>query len=252
MRELDYEKLALDISNWIRDYVFSVGAKGVILGLSGGIDSATTAALSVKALGKENVVSLSLPIESIHQDFEDGKLVADHLGIKFIVCDLTLVYKEFLKKNPSGIDLNQLSMANIKPRLRMTMIYFLGQSLGSYLVCGTGNRAEIAIGYFTKYGDGACDFDPLASFYKCEVRKIAKILEIPEKIITRDPSAGLWPGQTDEGEIGVKYDTLDEILYRIDHNLTLEGIDKTLVKKVKTMMTSSEHKNRMPPFFKVD
>ena len=153
MRELDYEKLTSKIIDWIRDYVISAGANGVILGLSGGIDSATTAALSVKALGKENVISMGLPIESLPQDLEDGKFVADYLGIKLLICDLTSAYKEFLKILPSGMDSNQLAMANVKPRLRMTMIYFFAQSLGGYLVCGTGNRAELAIGYFTKYGD---------------------------------------------------------------------------------------------------
>ncbi len=252
MRELDYEKLASKITDWIRDYVISAGANGVILGLSGGIDSATTATLSVKALGKENVISLGLPIESLPQDLEDGKFVADYLGIKLLICDLTSAYKDFLKVLPSGIDSNQLVMANVKPRLRMTMIYFFAQSLGRHLVCGTGNRSELAIGYFTKYGDGAVDFEPIGGLYKCEVREVARVLGIPEKIVTRTPSAGLWEGQTDEDEIGMSYDALDEILYRIDNNLALDALDKNLVEKVKKMMTSSEHKNRMPPKFKVD
>jgi len=152
MRELDYEKLASKITDWIRDYVISAGANGVILGLSGGIDSATTAVLSVKALGKENVISMGLPIETLPQDLEDGKFVADHLGIKFVICDLTSAYKDFLKVLPSGTDSNQLAMANVKPRLRMATLYFMAQSMG-YLVIGTGNRTELAIGYFTKYGD---------------------------------------------------------------------------------------------------
>ncbi len=252
MRDLDYNILASDISDWIRDYIASVGVKGVILGLSGGIDSATTAALSVKALGKENVISLGLPIESQTQDLEDGKFVADYLGIELLICDLTSAYKEFLKFLPSGMDSNQLAMANVKPRLRMTMIYFFAQSLGGYLVGGTGNRAELAIGYFTKYGDGAVDFEPIGGLYKCEVRRLARVLGIPEKIVTRTPSAGLWENQTDEDEIGMSYDVLDEILYRIDYNIALDGLDRDLIEKVKMMMTSSEHKNKMPPYFKID
>ncbi len=251
MRELDYEQVALDISNWIKENVEYANCKGVVLGMSGGIDSATTAALCVKALGRENVVSLGLPIESLPEDLEDGKFVADHLGIKFLVCDLTSSYKEYLKVLPLGLDSNQLAKANIKPRLRMTMIYYVGQSLGGYLVGGTGNRAECAIGYFTKYGDGGVDFEPLGGLYKCEVREVARLLRIPEKIVIRPPSAGLWQGQTDEGEIGIAYSVLDEILYRIDYNLNFEGLNKEDVEKVKKMMKRAEHKNKMPPIYQI-
>ncbi|MFX1340454.1 MAG: NAD+ synthase [Promethearchaeota archaeon] len=250
MRELNYKKLAIEIQNWIKDYVYSANAKGVVLGLSGGIDSAVTAALSANALGKENVLTLGLPIESIPQDLEDAKLIANHLGISFVVSDLTSVYKELVKVLPAEIQSNQMALANIKPRLRMTTIYYVGQSL-EYLVGGTGNRAEIAIGYFTKYGDGGVDFEPLGALYKCEVRKIAQILGIPVKIIKKPPSAGLWQGQTDEGEIGMNYDLLDEILYRIDHHLDLNDINADEVEKVIKMMKAAEHKNKMPPFFKV-
>lgn len=153
MRKLDYGKLTSEIQNWIKEYVKSANAKGVILGLSGGIDSSVTATLSVNALGKENVIGLNLPIESLSQDLEDAKLVAEHLGINLKILDLTLVYNEFLKMVNPQIKSNRFSMTNLKPRLRMTMIYFIGQSMGGYLVGGTGNRSEIAIGYFTKYGD---------------------------------------------------------------------------------------------------
>jgi len=250
MRELNYKKLAAEIEIWIKNYINSANAKGVVLGLSGGIDSAVTAALCANALGKENVLGLGLPIESIPQDLEDAKLVANNLGISFAISDLTSVYRELVKVLPSDIQANQMALANIKPRLRMTTVYYVGQSLG-YLVGGTGNRAEIAIGYFTKYGDGAADFEPLASLYKYEVREIARILKIPEKIVDKVPSAGLWPDQTDEGEIGMTYDLLDEILYRIDHFLELDDIAAENVEIVISMMKSAEHKNNMPPIFKI-
>jgi len=251
MRKLNYKKLAVEIQNWIKNYVYSANAKGVVLGLSGGIDSAVTAALSANALGKENVLTLGLPIESIPQDLEDAKLVANHLGISFVVSDLTSVYNELVKVLPSEIQSSQMAMANIKPRLRMTTIYYVGQSLG-YLVGGTGNRAEIAIGYFTKYGDGGVDFEPLGALYKGEVRKVAQILGIPEKIIKKPPSAGLWQGQTDEGEIGITYDILDEILYRFDHYQDLNDLNAGDVEKVIKMMKSAEHKNKMPPVFEIN
>ena len=251
MRKLDYLKVSEDLQNSIKDYISSANMDGVVLGLSGGIDSSVTAALCVNALGKEKVIGLGLPIESIPQDLEDAKIIADFLGIKLIITDLTSVYKELLKVLPTDIDTKMMGMANIKPRLRMTMLYYMGQSLGKNLVAGTGNRSEIAIGYFTKFGDGAVDFEALGSLYKCEVRDLAKVLKIPEKIITKKPSAGLWPGQTDEGEIGMTYDELDEILYRIDHYLDLSDLDAENVKKVAKMMKLAEHKNKMPPIFKI-
>ncbi|MHA1479713.1 MAG: NAD(+) synthase, partial [Promethearchaeota archaeon] len=104
------------------------------------------------------------------------------------------------------------------------------------------NRAELAIGYFTKYGDGAADFEPMASLYKQEVRNIARILNIPEKIIIKAPSAGLWPGQTDEGEIGLSYDVIDEIIYRIDYNLDFKGLNEEDIMRVREMMGAAEHK----------
>jgi NAD+ synthase len=250
MRKLNYKKLATEIERWIKNYVHSAKSKGVVLGLSGGIDSAVTAALCVNILGRENVLGLNLPIESLSQDLEDAKLIANHLGISFFISDLTSVYKELLKVLPSEIQSNQMAMANIKPRLRMTTIYYIGQSKG-YLVGGTGNRSEIAIGYFTKYGDGGVDFEPIGDLYKCEVRELAKILKIPEKIIKKPPSAGLWQGQTDEGEIGMIYDLLDEILYRIDYNIDLNGLKQRDVEFVKKKIEIAKHKNKMPPIYKI-
>jgi len=251
MRKLDYFKVKLDIQNFIEKCISSANAEGVVIGLSGGIDSSVVASLCVNALGSERVIGLGLPIESIPQDLEDGKRIAKFLGIKFLVTDLTLIFQEVLKVLPSDIDKKTMAIANIKPRLRMTMLYYMGQSLGKYLVVGTGNRSEIAIGYFTKYGDGGIDLEPIGGLYKCEVRELAKVLKIPEKIINKPPSAGLYEGQTDEGEIGLTYDLLDEILYRIDHFLDLNEFNEKDVKKVIDMMKAAEHKNKMPPIFKI-
>jgi NAD+ synthase len=251
MRKLDYAKLVDDIQNWIKEYVISANAKGVVLGLSGGIDSSVIAALSVNALGKENVFGLGLPCHSIPQDLVDAKLIVKTLGItNFKVLDLTLPFDELLKVFEAQIESNDMAMANLKPRLRMTTIYFVGQSKG-YLVVGTGNRSEIAIGYFTKYGDGAVDFEPIGALYKGEVGEIAKILHIPESIIKKPPSSGLWHGQTDEGEIGITYNVLDEIIYRIDYDLDLGDLNKEYVKKIKNMIELAEHKNKIPPIFEI-
>ncbi|MFX1387440.1 MAG: NAD(+) synthase, partial [Promethearchaeota archaeon] len=139
----------------------------------------------------------------------------------------------------------------LKPRLRMMSIYFVGQSLGKFLVAGTSNRTEIAIGYFTKYGDSGVDFEPIGGLYKCEVREIAKILNVPLEIINKPPSAGLWEGQTDEDEIGITYKELDEIIFRIDNDLSLKALNQDNVKKVKDMMQLAQHKITMPPIFRI-
>jgi len=249
MRELNYEKIVVDIQDWIKDYVKTAKVTIIVVGLSGGIDSAVTAALCSNAIGREKVLGLGLPCGSISQDLDDAKSIAKHLGINFDVLDLTPVYEKFLDITNTTLRKNKLASANLKPRLRMMALYFTGQARGKSLVAGTSNRAELLIGYFTKYGDGAADFEPIASLYKQEVRKIAEILNLPKRIIAKAPSAGLWPGQTDEGEIGLSYDTIDEILYRIDYNLDFKGINESEIKKVRTLMNAAEHKLKMPPFF---
>ena len=251
MRKLDYKKLAVDIQNWIKNYIMSANAEGVVVGLSGGIDSAVTAALCSNALGKENVIGLGLPCESVSQDLEDAKLIAKVLGIDFKIIDLTSVYNKLLEVMEPIVKTNRMASANLKPRLRMIALYFHGQSKGNYLIAGTGNRTELAIGYFTKYGDGAVDFEPLGTLYKKEVREIARILKIPEKIILKPASPGLWVGQTDEGEIGLLYDTIDEILYRFDYNLDFNGLNKEDIEKVRKMRKTAEHKLKMPPMYEI-
>ena len=251
MRELNYEKLVLDIQNWILNYVKSANAENIIVGLSGGIDSAVTAALCTKALGNKNVFGLGLPCGSISQDLEDAKIVAKSLEIDFAILDLNPVHEKFLNIIGPNYKRNHLANANLKPRLRMTALYFYGQTKGKSLIAGTSNRAELAIGYFTKYGDGATDFEPMASLYKQEVRKLSKILSIPKRIITKPPSAGLWAGQTDEGEIGLTYDIIDEILYRIDYNMNFDGLNDEDIQKVRELMSAARHKLKMPSMFNV-
>ncbi|UCD01088.1 MAG: NAD+ synthase [Promethearchaeota archaeon] len=252
MRKLDYKQTISEIQKWIKNYVVFAKVNGVVVGISGGIDSAVTTSLCVTALGKDNVIGLGLPISSLPQDLKDAEKLAKNLGIKFIKIELTSVYKEFINTTSSLFESNRIALANLKPRLRMMAIYFVGQSIGKFLVAGTSNRTELAIGYFTKYGDGGVDFEPIGGLYKCEVREIAKILDVSEEIIKKPPSAGLWEDQTDEGEIGLKYDVLDEIIFRIDNQLELNNLNKDNVKKVKNMMKKAQHKLTMPPYFRIN
>ena len=250
------EKAELErIKKFINEIIRDSGSKGIVIALSGGIDSALVAALSVVTLGKENVYGLILPCHSNPADKKDALLVANHLGIKFKIVDLTESYDVFLNKLEQSTDgsPNQLAKANIKPRMRMISTYYFANQL-SYLVAGTGNKSEDDIGYFTKYGDGGVDFLPIQHLYKHEVRQLARYLKLPEKIVTRTPTAGLWEGQTDEDELSkqlgfkVVYDELDDMLDKIEKN-EYDKNDKRYQKLV-DLKRKSLHKVKLPPNIK--
>ena len=232
------------IIQWIRRQVAACGAKGIVIGLSGGIDSAVASALCVKALGHKRVLGLFLPIESHAQDLRDGRAAAKKAGIKTRLIDLSGIYREVSLLLPAA---GASARANLKPRLRMLVLYYHANKL-NYLVCGTGNKAEIMVGYFTKFGDGGCDILPLGGLLKRQVRQLARELGIPERIITKPPTAGLWPGQTDEGEMGVSYADLDDILDRREHKKRQAASPKT-VRRVLEMVKKSEHKRQRPNIF---
>lgn len=224
---------------WIKQQVKDSGAKGIVLGLSGGIDSAIVAALAKKAVGTDNLLVLFMPCNSNPQDLKDAKLVAHKLGLKSKLVDLSAVYKNFLKILPGAIS---LARGNLKPRLRMSTLYYFANKL-NYLVCGTGNKSELLVGYFTKYGDGGVDILPIADLFKRQVRQLARELKIPQSIITKAPTAGLWQGQTDEVEMGITYDELDDILDRFC-NHKKQAADSKKVTKVIRMYKKSEHKRK--------
>ena len=229
------------IVNWIRKQLKDAGAKGIVMGLSGGVDSAVVAALSKEAVGRNRVLALLMPCQSQKQDSEDARLVAKKLGIKTKRIDLSNIYDNLVKILPKS---GGVALANIKPRLRMLTLYYFANKL-NYLVCGTGNKSELMVGYFTKHGDGATDILPIGNLLKKQVRALARELGIPENIITKKPSAGLWPGQTDEGEMGITYPELDDILERIGKNKK-QVLPKAKVNKVKEMIKRSEHKRQGP------
>jgi len=227
------------IVSWIKQQVKDSRGKGIVMGLSGGIDSAVVAALCKEAVGKNNLLVLFMPCESNPQDLKDAKLVARSLGLKSRLVDLSGVYGNFRKVLPAA---GGLARGNLKPRLRMSTLYYFANKL-NYLVCGTGNKSELLVGYFTKYGDGGVDILPIADLFKRQVRSLAQELKIPGDIITKPPTAGLWQGQTDEGEMGITYNELDDILDRLcNHKKQLANSNK--VSKIKKMYKNSEHKRK--------
>ena len=194
---------------------------------------------------EDDVLGVLLPCHSIGQDAAFARLVAQRFDIRTLTVDLGSVFDEFLKVLPAGI--TAMAQANIKPRLRMAACYSLAQT-NNYLVAGTGNKSELLVGYFTKYGDGGVDVEPLGGLYKGQVRQLARDLDVPVEIIDRPPTAGLWPGQTDEGELGITYDALDETLAAMELGCT-QGIEPALLNRVRAMVASSAHKRAMPPVF---
>ena len=245
-------ELASRISEWIRERVTEAGARGVVLGLSGGLDSSVVAVLCKQAF-PNTTLGLILPCFSRNEDVAHAKLVADWFGIATKEFDLSPIFTVLLDLLEEARDSEfNLAIANLKPRLRMTCLYYFANKRNS-LVVGTGNKSELSIGYFTKYGDGAADILPLGDVLKTEERKLADELGIPEEIIEKAPSAGLWAGQTDEAEIGLSYADLDGIIGALERGNvsgSTSGYDPELVERVKRMMETSRHKREPIPIFK--
>ncbi len=235
--------LADKIVDWLKKVLEESGGKGYVVGLSGGIDSAVVAAL-IKQAAEDNSLGLIMPCHSNPQDEKDAREIADHLGLKISKIDLSPVYDEFLRVLPES---SRLLHGNIKARLRMTTLYHHA-ALNNYLVAGTGNKTEYLIGYFTKYGDGACDVAPILDLLKREVRSLAEQLGIPQKFIEKAPSAGLWDDQTDEAEIGLSYDILDNAVIGLQKGSTVVPFDAIV--KVVDLNKASEHKRNPPLAFK--
>lgn len=214
------------------------------MGLSGGLDSSVVAFLAVEALGADKVFGLILPSSTnTEQDTRLAKHVAKILDIRYWILDIESImsaYQKIIRLKDQKIT------GNLKARIRMSILYAKANEMGG-LVLGTGNKSEIMTGYFTKYGDSGADMLPIGDLYKTEVRALAKELKIPQEIIDRPPTAGLWNGQTDEGEIGMTYDLLDKILIAIEKNKKLDWFNKKDVAKVKQMIKNSEHKRSLPP-----
>ena len=232
----DPEKVTAYIEKWMASLIEKAGAKGIVVGLSGGIDSAVVAALATRVFNGA-ALGVIMPCHSDPSDAADALLVAEHLRMNHRTIDLTHAFDVLTSAMEAAEPVSDMARANLKARLRMVTLYGVAQST-SRLVCGTGNRSEWEAGYFTKHGDSSSDLLPLLDLLKCEVRAVARFLGLPEPIIKKTPAAGLWAGQTDEGEMGISYDELDRYL------ATGEGAPES-IRKIETMRAKSEHK-RLP------
>ena len=249
--DIDTEKTRKTITEFIKSKVSEAKASGVIVGLSGGIDSTLAAYLACEALGKENVFGIVMPSTTTPtEDKIHGVEIAQTLGIQYREIAIDSILNEYLTM--TQLEESELAIGNLKARIRMTIIYYFANAK-NYLVSGTGNKSEILIGYFTKYGDGACDMEPIGDLYKHDVYKLSQYLNIPPEIIEKPPRAGLWSNQTDEEEIGMGYDLIDEILYlyteeNIDNAEIAEELDIPAddVNMIIDKISGSRHKSKVP------
>lgn len=245
------------IVEWLRQRLALSAARGFVFGLSGGIDSAVVARLCQLA-SPGNVAGVLMPCHSDPRDETDARLVADHFQIPTIRVDLaptfdlfTVTLQQSVKMLPHELlpdpahqteDIKaKLPLVNVKPRLRMTTLYYVANTL-NYMVVGTGNRSELSIGYFTKYGDGGVDLLPIGHMLKSEVRAAARALGVPDPVIEKAPSAGLWLGQTDEAEMGFSYAELEDYLTKGP-----QTVSPALAMRIDRLMRGSEHKRALAP-----
>lgn len=240
---------------FLRDHVARSGAKGVVVGISGGVDSALTAALCVEALGADKVLGIRMPHrESDPEDVRMGTVVTDHLGIESLTRDITPIVDGL--EAALGETPDEYVHGNTKARARMMFLYAEAQMRG-HLVCGTGNKSELLVGYFTKYGDGGVDLEPIGDLYKTQVWELARHIGLPEEQVARAPTAGLHAGQTDEQDLGMSYADLDRILKGIELNTSVDAIARRTglamedVARIEGMVRRSEHKRHAPLVAKI-
>ncbi len=261
VKTFNKEKAKQQIVRFIQQKMGEAKARGAVIGLSGGVDSALTLVLTSEAIGNENITVLIMPHASLtpQEDVEDAKRLVEKLGIENVIeipiDELSQLYK--IKLQEKGIELDKYSHGNLLARTRMTLLYAVANQK-KYMVIGTGDKSEILIGYFTKYGDGGADILPIGDLYKTRVRELAKFVGVPENIAYKPSSPRLWEDHLAEKELGVTYNEVDVILYafldlrlKIEDLYKIEGLKPKAVKLVLTKVYKNEHKRMTPPIPKL-
>ena len=242
------------LTGWIRSEITRAGLKRAVVGLSGGLDSALSCFLAAEALGPQNVLAVRMPYKTSSQDsLDDAQKVIDATGVQSATIEITPMVEPLIERFP---EMNSMRRGNIMARMRMIVLYDQSAAFDG-LVVGTGNKTEILLGYTTLYGDSACALNPLGDLYKTQVRQLAAGLGVPESVRVKPPTADLWAGQTDEGELGFTYTEVDQLLYQlVDERATPDecvqaGFDEVFVKKVVERIRRNHFKRIMPPVAKL-
>jgi NAD+ synthase len=251
--ELDYSDIESRIKRFIKTYMENSQLEGIVLGMSGGIDSNTIAALSALAVGGQKVLGLMLPERDTYnqQDIEDAKRVANQFGVQTKICDITPALEGIYKSIPDFDFSDNICKGNVKARMRMIYLYYHANRL-KRLVCGSSDKSETMMGYFTKWGDAAADIAPIMDLYKSQVRKLARHIGIPVELAAKPSTPALWPNQLAEAELGIRYERLDLILYGFEHFMTTSeiatqlGMEENQVEVIKKRWLLVEHKRRLP------
>jgi len=254
MMEIDAAFVAKVLCAFIREELHKFGFNKGILGLSGGLDSSVCAALAARALGGKNVLGMILPYkDTFSNDIKDAHALARKLGIRTCLLDISPMVDAYFSRYPTE---DRLRIGNKMARERMSILY--DHSIQEKaLILGTSNKTELLIGYGTIHGDMACAINPLGDLYKTQVRALGSYLRLPARILKKAPTAGLWPGQTDEQEVGLKYPEIDAILYELvderrpAKEVIASGFNKDAVRKIEALIVRSEFKRKMPPIAKI-
>ncbi len=248
--KIDVNSVKNKIIERFREYASKHSLERGVIGVSGGIDSAVTLFISSFALGTANITALIMPSRfTKKEDVADAMEVCKRAGVKFEILNISIIEEAFQKTMPVK---SKIAIGNRHARIRMVLLYSLANDIGGFVI-GTGNKSELLTGYFTKYGDGGVDILPIGGLYKTQVRMLARAFPIPPRIIEKKPSAGLWPGQTDEGELEISYETLDLILYFLyDMGRSPEDVKSILglsreVDRVVSLLSINRHKRNPPP-----
>ena len=256
--KLDFKDIEQKLTSFLVTEIEKTGLKKAVLGLSGGLDSALVAALAARALGKENVTGILMPYKtSSSKSVEDAIKVVENTGINSLRIEISAVVDTFAENNMTNPDFSRKGrLGNIMARTRMMTLFDFSAANGA-IVLGTGNKSEIELGYFTMFGDGASALNPIGSLYKTDIFEFARYLGLPASVIEKAPSADLFEGQTDEGEIGYSYQTMDPVIHAIsdlgmtENEIIREGFDEKLVKFVGKRINSMKYKRKVPIIAKI-